>query len=501
MRKAAMTNEERADVTDKELGYILQSVIGFVDDGICIVDETGYIHHLNDAFADILGWPREEMTGARVDDTCLGDLFREAASGETVVQRAVDHAPSGAKLTVEMRPVVVDGRLLAVAAMVRADTAMRILHDNLKIATAKASYMEQKIKRDHETHWHPGRYVGETLERKLVRDLKSGSCFEAFIGVNPEVLEALTLAGKAAKAHSTVLISGKSGTGKELVAEGIHRASPRAQQPLLRVNCAAIPANLLESELFGHEKGAFTGAIRKKLGKFELADKGTLFLDEIGELELSMQTKLLRVLQNNTFERVGGEVTLRVDVRVVAATNRDLAQMVKDGRFREDLYYRLNVIPIYLPPLKDRKEDIPLLVDHFLRQFNEQIGKQISGISRAAMDTLIRYDWPGNVRELKNIMERIVVLTDASHIDNDDLPYFLCREAAVDSDPGALYGSIVKEKIFPLEEYEKQIIRAALAKHGSYTAAAKVLGITHKTVAAKAQKYGLMDWINRWMFT
>jgi len=214
-----------------------------------------------------------------------------------------------------------------------------------------------------------------------------------------------------------------------------------------------------------------------------------------------MQTKLLRVLQNNTFERVGGEVTLRVDVRVVAATNRDLAQLVKDGRFREDLYYRLNVIPIYLPPLKDRKEDIPLLVDHFLKQFDQQMGKQISGISQAAMDTLIRYDWPGNVRELKNIIERIVVLTDASYIDVDDLPYFLCRETDAGNDPGALYGSIIKEKIFPLEEYEKQIIRAALAKHGSYTAAAKVLGITHKTVAAKAQKYGLMDWISRWMFT
>lgn len=328
----------------------------------------------------------------------------------------------------------------------------------------------------------------------MVRSIRPGKAFEKFIGMSQRVLDALTLAAKAAKVQSTVFICGKSGTGKEVVAEGIHQASPRSQGPFIRLNCAAIPATLLESELFGHEKGAFTGAIKKKLGKFELAHKGTIFLDEIGEMELNMQTKLLRVLQSSRFERVGGEETLQVDVRVLAATNQDMEQMVKEGRFREDLYYRLNVIPIYLPPLKERQEDIPLLVDHFLKKFSQEFNKPIAGIKKAAMDALVRYEWPGNVRELQNIVERMVALTDGLYIEKEDIHD--CCLKTVDSgerdeDNPPFFGSLIKGELFPLAEYEKQIIKAALEKHGSYTAAGKVLGITHKTVAAKAQKYGI----------
>ena len=287
-----------------------------------------------------------------------------------------------------------------------------------------------------------------------------------------------------------MLLLGESGTGKELVAEGIHAAGPRAGRPMIRVNCAAIPENLLESEFFGYEQGAFTGAVRRKPGRFELADRGTIFLDEIGEMEPGMQSKLLRVLQEQSFERVGGVTTIRVDVRVIAATNRKLEQLVQQKKFREDLYYRLNVLPIALPPLRERTEDIPLLVNAFLKNFSTKLGKRLAGIRKAAMDALVGYRWPGNVRELQNIIERIVVLSEGEYIEVEDIPYAIRHPASpVSSD---LLPALDEPKdIFPLAAYEKQIIRLALERYGSYTAAGRALGITHKTVAAKAQKYGI----------
>jgi two-component system NtrC family response regulator len=235
--------------------------------------------------------------------------------------------------------------------------------------------------------------------------------FDEIVSTSHAMEEVLNMAGRVAASSATVLIRGESGTGKELIAKAIHFHSPRANAPLIKVNCAALPETLLESELFGHEKGAFTGATTRRIGRFEAADRGTLFLDEIGELTAGMQVKLLRVLQEREFERLGGNETIKADVRVIAATNRDIEKAVKEGAFREDLYYRLNVVSIVIPPLRERKEDVPALLDFFIKKYNAENKKSITGISAETRDLLMRYGYPGNVRELENIIERAVVLS------------------------------------------------------------------------------------------
>lgn len=251
---------------------------------------------------------------------------------------------------------------------------------------------------------------------------------EEMIGRSPVMQEVYKSIGKVADSNVTVLILGESGTGKELVARAIHRNSRRHQGPFVKINCAAIPENLLESELFGYEKGAFTGALTRKLGKFELAHRGTIFLDEISEIKPATQAKLLRVLQEKEFERVGGTDTIKVDVRILAATNKNLEEMVREGLFREDLYFRLNVVSIVLPPLRERREDIPLLVDHFLKKYASELQKEIKGFSPEALKLLKEYDWPGNVRELRNVCERAVVMAAGPVILPEDLPFSLQPE-------------------------------------------------------------------------
>lgn len=258
--------------------------------------------------------------------------------------------------------------------------------------------------------------------RELRAALESRHRIEGIIGDSGQMLEVISLVRRVAPTDATVLIRGESGTGKELIAKAIHYASARAARPLVRVNCAALPENLLESELFGHEKGSFTGAIATRKGRFELADGGTLFLDEIGDLPLHLQAKLLRVLQEKEFERVGSSLSLKVNVRVLSATHRDLEALIESGQFREDLYYRLNVVTILLPPLRERRQDLPAFMDHFLRVFAEKNGKTIRGFTREAREVLLRYDYPGNVRELENLIERAVVLTRDDVIDRGDLP-------------------------------------------------------------------------------
>lgn len=291
---------------------------------------------------------------------------------------------------------------------------------------------------------------------------------------------------KASETISTVLIRGESGTGKELIAKAIHSNSDRSNKPFVKVNCASIPENLLESELFGHEKGAFTGAIQSKPGKFAIADTGTIFLDEIGDMPVSMQVKLLRVLQEREIESVGGITSRKIDVRVIAATNRDLEKMIKDGSFREDLYYRLNVLSINPPPLRDRKEDIPDLVEHFINKLNKKLNKTILGIKQDALDLLIDYSWPGNIRELENIMERAINLCDGDYIDSSYMPSYLkpTKQKNFNLD-------IDLDNILPFEEYEKQIISAAMKKYKSFNKAGKALGLTHRTISLKCKKYNI----------
>ena len=313
--------------------------------------------------------------------------------------------------------------------------------------------------------------------------------FDEIVSTSHAMEEVLNMAGRVAASSATVLLRGESGTGKELIAKAIHFHSPRANGPLIKVNCAALPETLLESELFGHEKGAFTGATTRRIGRFEAADRGTLFLDEIGELTPGMQVKLLRVLQEREFERLGGNETIKVDVRVIAATNRDIEKAVKEGTFREDLYYRLNVVSIVIPPLRERKEDVPALLDFFIKKYNAENKKSITGISAETRDLLMRYGYPGNVRELENIIERAVVLSKKGIITTADLPIHV-RTSASEEELSAepLKGSLNET----LETIERSIIQEALKASGNVqTRAAEKLGISERVLRYKLKKYKL----------
>ncbi|MFQ3547203.1 MAG: sigma-54 dependent transcriptional regulator [Termitinemataceae bacterium] len=319
--------------------------------------------------------------------------------------------------------------------------------------------------------------------RRLEEELERNKTFEMFIGNSPAMRKIFDTIRQVAPTKASVLITGESGVGKELVANAIHELSPRKTKPLIKVHCAALAASLLESELFGHEKGAFTGAISRKRGRFELAHEGTLFLDEIGEIDQNVQIKILRVLQEKKFERVGGEETLEVDVRIVAATNRDLKAEIEKGTFREDLYYRLNVVNIHVPPLRERKDDIPLLATAFLKEFSQENSKMIEGIDPRARSALYLYDWPGNVRELRNCMESAVVMAKGSVITLDDLPPTV-RNASDSTWIRLPIGT-------PLEEAEKIIIRETLsAQKGNKSKTAEILGIGRKTLHRKLAEWG-----------
>ena len=324
--------------------------------------------------------------------------------------------------------------------------------------------------------------------RELQQRLDERHRFANIITQSDRMKEVLELVKKAAPTEMTVLITGDTGTGKELVAETIHHLSQRRYKPLVKLNCAAIPEGLLESELFGHEKGAFTGAISKRAGKFEMADQGTIFLDEIGDMSLSTQAKVLRVLEQKEVERVGGS-TVKVDVRVIAATNQDLSQAMKEKRFREDLYFRLSGFPIHLPPLRQRKEDIPLLIEHFIHEANQRLGKDVQGASSDAMKILMQHQWPGNVRELRNIVERAVALAEGRIITADIIAFCL-KKSGQGLEPGILQvHSSLRETV---EEVERQLILNALKRSGGVqTEAAKILGITEKNLWKKIKKHGI----------
>ncbi|MDH5524645.1 MAG: sigma-54 dependent transcriptional regulator [Desulfobulbaceae bacterium] len=305
------------------------------------------------------------------------------------------------------------------------------------------------------------------------------------IGNSPAITSLLDTVSQVAPSEASVLIQGESGTGKELVAAAIYRNSARRAGPFISLNCAAITETLFESELFGHEKGAFTGAYRRTDGRFQQADGGTLFLDEISEMPLTMQVKLLRVLQERQVTRVGGSQEFKIDVRLIAATNRDLAQEIAAGRFREDLYYRLAVVTLELPPLRARRDDIPLLADHFIRKFGKQNHKALKGLTPQAMDRLLKYDWPGNVRELMNGLERATVLARSEYIEVADLPLSVQKVAGEDAPPMA---SVPGQ---PLEEVEKAAVLQTLeACGGNKSEAARRLGVTRKTLHKKLKKYG-----------
>ncbi len=336
------------------------------------------------------------------------------------------------------------------------------------------------------------RRENEYLRRRLWQEWGYGE----IIGKSQAMRRVFSLIERVADTDSTVLILGESGTGKELVARAIHRASLRRAGPFIPVNCGAIPEELLESELFGHERGAFTGAIKTRLGRFELAHGGTIFLDEVAEMSPKLQVKLLRVLQERSFERVGGTRSIKVDIRVIAATNRDLEKEVREGRFREDLYYRLNVIPIPLPPLRERKEDIPLLVEHFISRFAQQKGREVRSIEQEALELLLQHDWPGNVRELENVIERMIILAEDTVLTKTDVPEYI--RGRLEQRPLRSFEDLeIPEEGIHLptlvSEFEKRLILKALDKTGWVkNRAAKLLHINRTTLIEKMKKQKIM---------
>ena len=341
--------------------------------------------------------------------------------------------------------------------------------------------------------------IGKALEHKqlvsenraLREQLEERFSFKGIISSSGPMEGALSVAGRAAASKATILICGESGTGKELVARAIHLASQRKDKPFIAVNVAALSDNLLESELFGHEKGAFTGADRQRKGRFELADGGTLFIDEVGEVPLTTQVKLLRVLQEKMFERVGGTEPIQIDVRIVTATNQNLEEMVKKGAFRSDLFYRLNVVRIQIPPLRKRKTDIPLLIDHFLKKYSEENQKPINSISKETMDLLLKYEYPGNVRELENVIEQAVVLCRSNNITVNDLPTSVRGLSSGKRVIEVQETGSFQERV---EAFEQQLILDALESTGGVqTRAADSLGMSERHLRYKLIKYGLKN--------
>ena len=388
---------------------------------------------------------------------------------------------SGLELLEGVRAITPEAAVLIMTAYGTIETAVSA------IKAGAADYLTKPVNLDellHRIHQVRERQRLLTENRELRDALVGRHRVEGIIGESGQMEEVLSLVRRVAPSDATVLIRGESGTGKELIAKAIHYASPRASGLLVKVNCAALPETLIESELFGHEKGAFTGAVSARKGRFELADGGSLFLDEIGDLPAPVQVKLLRVLQERELERVGSSRPIAVNVRLLAATHRNLEALVREGRFRDDLYYRINVVTITLPPLRERRDDLPLFIDHFLRTFAAKNGKTIRGLSREARETLLRYDYPGNVRELENLIERAVVLTRDEVIGLADLPLTLAEPAP---EPEAGAGLIAA-----VEGLERRMIREALAQaNGTQTRAAELLGISERVLRYKLKKYGL----------
>jgi DNA-binding NtrC family response regulator len=417
----------------------------------------------------------------------------EAASGRAAVAR-FKQEPFDLVLTDQRMPDLSGLDVLEAVRAASPDTAVVIMTAYGTIETAvsavkagAADYLAKPLNLDellHRIHQIQDRRRLLTENRELRAALAERHRVEGIIGESGPMQEVLSVVRRVASSDATVLIRGESGTGKELIAKALHYASPRAASALVKVNCAALTESLLEAELFGHEKGAFTGAVTARKGRFELADGGSLFLDEIGDLPPHLQVKLLRVLQEREFERVGSSRPIKVDVRLLAATHRNLETLVREGRFRDDLYYRINVVTIQLPPLRERREDLPLLIDHFLRAFANKNGKPIRGLTREAREALLRYDYPGNVRELENLIERAVVLTRDDVVGLTDLPLTLDPQATEPEGGAGLVAAV--------EGLERRMIREALAKaDGIQTRAAELLGIGERVLRYKLKKYGL----------
>src|SRR5438105_5216716 len=426
----------------------------------------------------------EALTALERDgaDVVVTDLVMPKLDGLALLRKVVSRHPD-----VPVIVITAHGRIDSAVEAMKAGAfdflAKPFDHGDLKAIISKAA---------RQSDYNQRNVVPEERQEGAVRR------YTEIVGRGKQMEELQQVIAKVADAPSTVLIQGESRTGKELVAAALHETSSRRDRPFIKINCAAIPRELVEAELFGFEKGAFTGAVQSKPGRFELADGGTLFLDEIGEIPVEMQVKLLRAIQESEFERVGGVKTTRVEVRLVAATSRDLGKEIAAGRFREDLYYRLNVVPIFLPPLRERREDIPLLVEHFREKYNARLRKNVEKIEDDALACLMAYPWPGNIRELENVLERTILFAEGPRISLQELPPSL-RKAAVEAPPPAQESAqsgppgslkeIVKEQVQAIER--DLIVRGLEVTGGNVTRTARLLKISRKSLQMKMKEFGL----------
>ncbi|WP_052947499.1 sigma-54-dependent Fis family transcriptional regulator [Aneurinibacillus tyrosinisolvens] len=471
--------------TTKKLERTLESALEIAYDGIVITDELDRVTMVNDALLELYSLSREDLLGTKAAST-----LPELASPERLDTKSEQTGDiceiKGNKCIVTCMPIIQKGK--SVGAIIK--VMFRQL-DSLKDLFRRLDHLENELT------YYRGEYFRATTK---------GTVLDSIITINPEMETLKKQTYLAAQGFSTVLITGESGTGKELFAQAIHEISGRPGN-FVKVNCAAIPGELLESEFFGYADGAFTGARKGgKPGKFEMADGGTLFLDEIGDMPLSLQAKLLRVLQERAFERIGDTRTTQVNVRIVAATNKQLEKLIAEGKFREDLYYRLNVIPLSIPPLRKRKEDLPLLCDFLIQKLNRMLGKQVQGINDSALKTLQKHSWPGNVRELENILERAINLGSGHWIEPHHLPsVFLSEEqgAPIQAKPDDLHSvdlhSIVSDTVAlnkrdVIAATEKELILKALREsEGNRSAAAARLGVSRSTLYQKMRKYQIEE--------
>ncbi len=469
-----------------------ESILHSAGEGIYGLDCSGNTTFANTAAVEMVGWELDEMLGksqqelihhTKIDGAQFDkkDCSIYASFKDGKIRRVEDEVfwrKDGTSFPVEYisTPIYDESNLLKGAVVAfkditrrkKAELALKSANQELKDALREVKRLKTRLEQEN---------------KYLQQEIKLTKNFEEIISQSKKFKKVLSLVEQVSKTNATVLILGESGTGKELIARAVHNISGRKNRPMVKVNCAALPATLIESELFGHEKGAFTGAIARKVGRFELADGGSIFLDEIGEIPVELQPKLLRVLQEGEFERLGNSATIKVDVRVIAATNVNLLDAITKGTFREDLYYRINVFPIQIPSLRERKEDVPLLTRHFLLKYNAQFGKKIDLITERVIDDLVRYDWPGNVRELENVIERAVIISNENKLEiGDAIP----KES----------NSATKEKSITLDDNERthilNILKRTHWRISGEKGAAKILDINRTTLEARMKKLGIV---------
>ncbi len=415
----------------------LSAILDSVQEAIEVADIDGNIQYVNNAFSRVTGISEKDRIGQNIFEASPdGALASVLKTGKLVFGHRTKVGGSMAEVVSNAAPINVDGMMEGGVVVFQHFTDVMNIMEELKKSTT----------------------IIESLTDKLGQVTTSKYTFDDILGNSDELKRCMNLAEKSARSNTTVLLLGESGTGKELFAHAIHSSSMRRENPFIKVNCAAIPETLLESEFFGYAKGAFTGAVKSKIGKFELAHSGTIFLDEIGDMNLILQGKLLRVLQEMEFERVGGNQTIKVDVRVIAATNRNLRELIRLGKFREDLFYRLNVVEITIPPLRVRKEDLPVLLDNLIVKLNRKLGKKVRGVSKEAVELLYNFDWPGNVRELENVIERVMVTMDEETINKKNLSQHI-NQFRISHDRDV--------ELITIEQMEELLIRKAVAKYGN----------------------------------